>query len=114
MGSILFVVRTLALTFVLVVLMQIHWKGKTIEDHTMGLLTSATLATPIEKTADGAVIFVRNSWTRLTQMLNTNFSNSLRRENQPGTRHEKFKIKRNEKIDETYVPGQSDASAVEE
>lgn len=114
MSSLSFVIRTLVLTFAIVFVMQMHWNGRTIEDHAMGLVNTAAVTTSVDHVANGAVIFIRNSWTKLNQMLNTNFSNALRRENRPGSRHESFKVKRSEKIDETYVPGKSDASAVEE
>jgi hypothetical protein len=42
------------------------------------------------------VIFIRNTWTKVTQTINTNFSNALRKENQPGSRLGSISFSRSE------------------
>lgn len=86
MDSIRFFIKTLIVTMCAVLFMQIHWGATTIESQTMSFLTSSALVKPIEETAGGAVVLIRNTWSKVTKSINTNFSNALRRENQPGSR----------------------------
>jgi hypothetical protein len=96
MSSLTFFARTMVLTFVAVLLLQVRWGTTTLEDHTMNFLTSSALVKPIDQTASGMVIFIRNTWNRVTKSINTNFTNALRRENQPGSRFEGFTIQRSQ------------------
>jgi hypothetical protein len=96
MGAVGFFIRSVILTGVLVMLLQIRWEGTTLEAHTMNFFRSGALAQPVDQTASGLVVLIRNSWSKMTSAINTNFSNALRRENQPGGRLEKFSVERSE------------------
>lgn len=96
MGSILFFLKSMVVTTVVVLLMQIRWGDGTIEDYTMDFLTSSAVVKPIDQTAKGSVIFIRNTWSKITRSLNTNFSNALRSENQPGSRQASLAVRRSE------------------
>lgn len=87
------------LTIVAVLLMQIRWGNSTIENYAMGFLTTSSIVGPIDDTANATVIFIRNGWNRVAKSFNTRFSNSLREENQPGTRLSGFQVGRSENIE---------------
>ncbi len=55
MSSFFFVMRTLVLTFVVLLLMQMKWQGRTIEDHAMSIITSSDLIGPLEVSAEATV-----------------------------------------------------------
>ena len=97
MDSVWFTLKALALTFIVTVLMQIKWGTATIEDHTIQFITTSGLVKPVDDTANGAVVFIRNSWNQLTKYLNTNFTNALRSENRPGSRQNFLSLERSEK-----------------
>jgi len=97
MGTIYFALKALVVTFVLVLLMQVQWGDSTIEGHAMEFLTSSAAVKPIDETATGVVVFIRNSWSKFTKSINTNFMKSMRGENQPGSRHMGFNIERSSK-----------------
>lgn len=120
-STISFFIRTMVLTAIVVLLLQIRWGGGTLEDHAMDFVRSSSVAKPLGETAHGVVVFVRNSWTKITRSINTNFSNALRSENQPGSRQANLVIERSQEyirtakekvrekfIDETVVPGQNE------
>ena len=132
MDSIFHILRVGILTCVLVLCLQVRWGEATLEDHTMNFLTSSAVIRPIDEVATSVVVFVRNTWSHFTRSLDTNFSNALRKENQPGSRHLNLTLERSKKyvseksddlrervrdvakrarskfIDETEVPGQED------
>jgi hypothetical protein len=85
--SLFFAIKTLLVTFLVVLLMQVKWGSQTVEQIAYQSITTSSLVVPLEEAADGAVVFMRNSWRKVTQSINTNFTNSLRSENQPGQRH---------------------------
>lgn len=101
MSDIFFFLKIMFLTMVAVLFMQIRWGGVTVEHHAMRLLTASALVTPIDDTAQAAVVFIRNSWNKMTKTFNTKFSNSLRKENQPGTRLSGFDMARSEVVKKT-------------
>jgi hypothetical protein len=115
MDSILFIFKTLIITAVVVVFMQVKWGNNTIENEAYHFLTSSSVIVPIENVADSAVVLVRNTWRKMTGIFNNKFSEKLQSENQPGQRHLQFTIERskaasygqkvkNKFIDETVVP----------
>ncbi|MCB0350723.1 MAG: hypothetical protein KDD38_06035 [Bdellovibrionales bacterium] len=96
MGDLFFFVRVMVITIVVVLLMQIRWGNTTIENHAMNFISSSSVVKPIDDVASGTVRFIRNSWSAFIKGINTNFSNALRRENQPGQRHSGFNLQRSE------------------
>lgn len=123
MGDLFFFMRVMVITVVVVLLMQIRWGNQTIEHHTMNFITSSSFVEPIDDVANGAVRFIRNMWSSFTKNINTGFTNALRKENQPGSRHSSLvnlersqeyikehsqkaiKSVRGQFVDETKVPG---------
>ncbi len=86
MDSMYFILKSVFVTFVIVLLMQIKWSEHTLEYEAHRYLTSSVVVKPFESTAQGAVTFIRNMWNKVTKSLNSNFSNALRSENRPGSR----------------------------
>lgn len=101
MDSLYFILKSLVVTFVIVLFMQIKWSDRTLEYEAHRFLTSSTIVKPLESTAQGAVTFVRNMWNKVTKSLNSNFSNALRSENQPGSRFPKALERSKEYVRET-------------
>ncbi len=97
MGSFSFVIRTTIITVLLVLAMQIRWGTQTIEDHVMMAITSSEVVTPLNKTAQGTVVFLRNMWTKANRSFDTHFSKAMQEENRPGSRHLAFSVERSEK-----------------
>lgn len=99
MTEFFFFLRIMFFTMVTVLLMQIRWGDTTIENHTIEILTTSAIVEPIDNTAQGAVVFIRNGWNAMIKSFNTRFSQSLRGENQPGTRLSGFQFGRSEKVE---------------
>ena len=72
-----FVFKTTILTIAVVLILQIKWQHRTLEDYAMQALTSATVVGPINDTAHGAVIFARTAWDRFIRSFHS----------EPGFRH---------------------------
>jgi hypothetical protein len=87
MSDIFFFLRVMAITLVVVLLMQIRLGSSTIEDHALNFITSSTITKPIDDVAAGAVKLIRNTWSKFTRSINTSFSNAMRSDNQPGSRN---------------------------
>lgn len=102
MTEFFFFLRIMFFTAVTVLLMQVRWGEETIENHTMNLLTTSAIVAPIDTTAQGAVVFIRNSWNSMTKSFNTRFSNSLRGDNQPGSRLSGLNVGRSQAVEKQY------------
>ena len=100
MSDFIFFLKILAITFVVVLLLQIRFGEKTAEDYTMDFLTSSAVVKPINQTAGGAVIFIRNMWSKFSRSINTKFINAMRSENQPGSRQSHFMVERSKELKE--------------
>jgi hypothetical protein len=100
MSEFFFFIRIMFFTLVAVLLMQVKWGGTTIENHTMDFLTSSAVVAPIDRVAQSAVVFIRNSWNATIKSFNTRFSESLRGENQPGSRLSGLNVDRSEAVSE--------------
>lgn len=86
MGDLFFLIKTLIGTFVIVVLLQIKVGNSTVEHYVMDWIHNSEMAEPIQEAAHGGVVFIRESWKKLTAGIDTGFSKSLNRDNIPGSR----------------------------
>jgi hypothetical protein len=98
MGAFSFVIRTMILTVLIVLLLQIRWGDSSLEDVTMNFITSSAVVAPINQSAQGTVRFIRNLWTKANRSFDTHFSRGLQDENRPGSRHLGFSLERSEKV----------------
>jgi hypothetical protein len=97
MGALSFFIRTFFLTIALILVLQIRWGDASLEDITMNFVTSSAIVSPLNQTAQGAVHFIRNMWTKANRTFDTHFSQALQDENRPGSRHLGLVINRSEK-----------------
>ena len=89
-----FVLKSLVVTCLLVVVLQVRFGNATLEDHTMSLLTESAVIQPLNGIAHNAVVATRNGWNSFLRMIDTNFTSALREENRPGSRHLRFGFSR--------------------
>ncbi len=97
MGAFSFFIRTMILTVLVVLILQIRWGEASLEDHAMSFITSSAVVAPLNSTAQGTVRFLRNMWTKANRTFDTHFSQALQDENRPGSRHLALTIQRSEK-----------------
>lgn len=96
----MFFVKTLAITFLVVVLMQVKWGEGTVEEHTLEFIQTSSLIQPLQKTAAGGVHLVQNSIRWLSQQVNQKIRHqSGTEEASLGGRASEFKLKRSEAVE---------------
>jgi hypothetical protein len=61
MGNLFFIVRTFAITLVIILLMQIQWNGSTVEQKTLNFIRTSQLTAPIQSVAE-AVTQTAGKW----------------------------------------------------
>jgi len=110
MGPFGFFLRSFIFTILLVLCLQIRWGQDSLEDLTMNLLTSSAVVAPINQSAQGAVRFVRNMWSKANRSFDTHFSRALQEENRPGSRHLAFSIERSETAVKQKAEGVGEAA----
>ncbi|MGE0762777.1 MAG: hypothetical protein AB7N80_05820 [Bdellovibrionales bacterium] len=66
----MFFVKTLALTFVIVIAMQTPWGDATIEDHAIDFARSSVLVQPLQRAASSGAQVVRQSMQWLSKQVN--------------------------------------------
>ncbi len=110
MGPLSFFIRTLFITILFVLLLQIRWGDTSLEDITMNFITSSAVVAPINQTAQGSVRFLRNMWSKVNRTFDTHFSRALQEENRPGSRHLIFSVDRSEKVLKQKAEGVKEAA----
>ena len=86
MSDLIFLIKCIVMTAVVVLFMQVKVGSSTLEEKTMWFVSASPLVQPLQKVADGAVLVVRDVWRTFTGNIHTNFSNSVTPKNQPGQR----------------------------
>lgn len=69
----MFFVKTLALTFLIVIAMQSKWGKHTVEEHTFDFIHSSVIMQPLQRTAASGVHVVQTSMAWLSQQVNQKF-----------------------------------------
>ena len=86
--------KSLAITLIIVFLLQIRVGNSTLEEKAMFWIHDSYIMAPVQKAAEGAVLMIRDSWNALTKNINTKYADSVKRENQPGFRDVKIHFDR--------------------
>lgn len=86
MGSLIFFIKTMAITLIVVVLLQIKVGNETLEDKTLHFVYTSDLTTPLREAAEGGVVFIRDLWNKIAGNINTEFSRAIESKNRPGER----------------------------
>ncbi len=73
MLNFMFFVKTMALTFVLMIAMQTKWGESTIEDHAMNFVRTSSLVQPLHNMASHGAQAVRQSTKWLAKQVNQKF-----------------------------------------
>ncbi len=79
--------RTLIASLVIVLLLQIHVSGKSLEQRAVSLATHSVILEPIDSVVDASVISITRVWDRVTNQIKS-------RTQRAGSREEKFRIDR--------------------
>ena len=90
MSELFFVLKSLIVTIVIVVLMQVKWSGATVEQQATAWLQKSSTASYLQGVAQGGVLAGQNFVHYLKGLVGSTQSNS----NTPGHRLEKFELKR--------------------
>ncbi len=86
MGSLFFFFKSIALTFFIIILLQIRIGPQTLEERALSWARQSSLVQPVESVAQGAVLLVQNLWgkatTRTTQATQRRLELKLERSSQ--------------------------------
>ncbi len=89
MGTLLFVIKTLTLTVILVVVLQIEWGENTLEETAMDFVHESRLLEPLREASQGAHLVIKNSWKSVSEKVNQSLYGIP-----AAARSEVFKLKR--------------------
>lgn len=87
MGNVLFFIKTLACSLVVVMILQIHIGGRTLEQRTVALAGNSVLLAPIEGVVEAAAVSIHRGWDSLTNHIKS-------RAFRPGSRESQLKMER--------------------
>lgn len=86
MGDFLFVLKTLVITIVLVLLMQIKIGTATIEQHSLAWIQNSAITDTLRSVAQGAVKATVQGYRWMSSAFDTNVGKRFSKENEPGSR----------------------------
>ncbi len=86
MSEIFFILKTMVLTAVLVVVLQIRVENQSLEDKATEYLQSTTVLAPLQETADGALKVVKKFWKTAMGSMNSKFMREFNSDQTPGKR----------------------------
>ena len=98
MGEMFFIAKSLVITVVVIVVMQVKVGETTIEQKTLHWIESSPVVLPVQEVALGGVKVVRETWKKIFGNLNNKFWNSVDQQNAPGKRDLKFTLERSEEF----------------
>ena len=98
MGDLIFFVKTVLITFIILTIMQIKVGERTLEQKALVFGHSSTYARPIQEVAQGGVIFIRQIWRKVSGSLNTKFMQKFDSDQAPGKRALGIQIERSKRF----------------
>lgn len=96
MSEIFFIIKSLVLTILIVIFMQVKVGDTTIEEKTLMWIEGSVIILPLQKIVDGGVKAVSETWKLVFGNLNSQFFNSVKQKNLPGKRDLNLVIERSE------------------
>ena len=94
MTDIFFVLKSLAITVVILILMQIKIGDSTMETKFHHWVNSAAVVAPLQEAADGGVALVKQAWNKVSKSFTGKTFNFFKEENIPGKRVLGLKLQR--------------------
>lgn len=94
MTDLLFVIRMVIITVVIVLLMQIKIGPATIEQHSTEWLHSSSAVASLQGVSEGAVKVLTQTYKAVVTSLDTNIGKVFRKDEMPGTRAAAFGFQR--------------------
>lgn len=96
MSDFIFTIRILAISAVVVVLMQIRVAGQSVEAHAETWIRTAAPVLILREVAEGGLLVVHDAWSSVMSNINSKYSKKFEKENMPGEREAGFAIKRSQ------------------
>lgn len=96
-GDILFFIKCLVMTFIVVILLQVKIGNMTLEERTKNWAAESSLVAPLEDVAKGGVKGIREAWKSLTGNFSKKIKNQFENNNVPGQRTLGVKLERSKK-----------------
>lgn len=94
MFSFLSMIKMLAFSLLVVLLLQIRIDSQTIEESAMTWFRTSSLTTPLQTVADGGVKLVRTTAGKVSSLFQFNISEKMK--NRPGQRDLQLKLERSQ------------------
>lgn len=94
MSDLLFIIRMVIITVVVVLLMQIKIGPATIEQHSTEWLHTSSVVTSLQGVSEGAVKILTQTYKTIVTSLDTNIGKVFRKDEMPGTRAAAFGFQR--------------------
>ena len=86
MGDLIYFIKTLVFTVIIVLLMQVKFGEETIETKTKRALTESSVGGYLGEVAEGGVAVVGKGYHAIMNMFNIEFDKRFSRDNYPGMR----------------------------
>lgn len=97
MSDILFFIKTLFITFIFIVVLQVKVGDLTLEQRAAHWARTSEVMEPVKQAARGGVVVIHQTWNRLTSHLGDKAQAVFKSEDSPGRRHLKFQLDRSTK-----------------
>lgn len=98
MRELFFFVKSLILTVIVVMLMQIEVGDNTVEQKAMMWIESSPIVSPLREAAEGGAKLVRQGWKQVAGAFDKVLSDGFKRENLSGSRDVRFRLERSKKV----------------
>lgn len=93
-GDLFFILKSLFLTCVVILLLQIKLGDFTLEEHSMSWLRESHAASFLQEVSHGGVLVIKRTYGAIVSQFETKWDQALDREKIPGYRQLKLKAKR--------------------
>jgi hypothetical protein len=98
MRDLIFLLKIMGLTFVVVIILQIKVGEDTLEDRAMRFVAQSSLMAPVQDVADGLVVFLRQNFRDLTSKFKDNIAKPFKKEEAPGNRSLGVQLQRSQAV----------------
>ncbi|MCB0349167.1 MAG: hypothetical protein KDD37_10035 [Bdellovibrionales bacterium] len=86
MGNLLFVIKTFVLSLLLILVLQVKWGEKSIDDLVYFEMKSSTILSPINEVASGGALWVKNTFRGFSSMFTDKLKNQIDQTDAAGNR----------------------------
>ena len=103
MSDIVYVLKIMAITCGLIIVMQIRVGEVTLEEHATEWIHTAAPVMLLREIAEGGLSAAHDGWVKMSSSIKTKYWNSYRKESVPGQREVPVSLKRSEEFVEQEV-----------